>query len=67
MGITISTGKQKHYVNIKKKKNSRNLGFDDSSSGGRLNRLRIKKIQEGWDIQSNVAFLITTTTTTKNS
>lgn len=41
---------------LKKKKNSRNLGFDDSSSGGRLNRLRIKKIQEGWDIQSNVAF-----------
>lgn len=24
------------------------LGFDDSSSGGRLNRLWIKKIQKGW-------------------
>lgn len=44
----------KAYVNIKKKKDLRTLGLDDNSSGGRLNRLRIKKIQ-GWNGQSNVA------------
>lgn len=54
--VSLLAPVSKAYVNIKKQtkkkkekeKDSRNLGFDDSSSGGRLNRLRIKKFQ-GWD------------------
>lgn len=51
--VSLLAPVSKAYVNIKKgekkkkEKDSRNLGFDDSSSGGRLNRLRIKKFQ-GW-------------------
>lgn len=39
---------------ICKHKNNQVLGFDDSSSGGRLNRLLIKKIQKGCDIQPSI-------------
>ena len=52
--VSLLAPVSKAYVNIKKKKDLRTLGLDDNSSGGRLNRLRIKKIQ-GWNGQSNVA------------